>query len=96
MKTTIRLFVHQKPGEEQRLLTADMSDYPTLYGALLGYFETEVEWPEVDADPTAILVKQYEKELEREIADHRSRVHVINERINSLLCLTHDNSESPL
>jgi len=96
MKTTIRLFVHQKPGEEQRLLTADMSDYPTLYGAMLGYFETEVEWPEVDADPTAILVTQYEKELGREIAEHFGRVRAIQDRIDSLLCLTHDDPEPML
>jgi hypothetical protein len=96
MKTDIKLYIHQKPGDVQKALTCDMSDYPTLYGAMLGYYVAEVEWPEVEADPTALLVKQYEKELEREIADHHSRVHVINERINSLLCLTHDDSESPL
>jgi hypothetical protein len=96
MKTDIKLYIHQKPGDVQKALTCDMSDYPTLYGAMLGYYVAEVEWPEVEADPTALLVKQYEKELEREIADHHSRVHVINERINSLLCLTHDDPESPL
>jgi hypothetical protein len=96
MKTEIKIYIHQKPGEEQTALLCDMSEYPTLYGAMLGYYVAEVEWPEVEADPTAVLVKQYEKELEQEITDHHRRVHVINERINSLLCLTHDDEESPL
>lgn len=96
MKTEVKLYIHQKPGQEQQALTCDMSDYPTLYGALLGYYVAEVEWPEVEADATAILVKKFEEELETEIANHHCRVHVIKERINSLLCLTHDDPEPEL
>lgn len=90
MKTTVTFYVHQKPGEEQRLFTGDMSDYPLSFGAMLGTFETVVEWQGFEQDPTALLVEHYQREIERETAEHHCRVHVLNEQINSLLCLSHD------
>lgn len=89
MKQTVTFYVHQKPGEPQRLFTNDMSDYPLSFGAMLGTFDLDVEWQPLDGDPTAALVAHFEKEIERETAEHHCRVHVLNEQINSLLSLEH-------
>ena len=94
MKQTITLYVHQKPGEEQRLLTCDMSDWPELYGAMLGSFETIVECRAFEQDPTAVLVAHYQQDIDREITRHHCRLHVLNEQINGLRYLSHDESES--
>lgn len=94
MKQSIKLYVHQKPGEEQLLLTCDMSDYPSLYGAMLGSFEVDIEWQPIDADPTAALVEHYQREIDRENTEHHCRLHVLNEQINGLLCLSHDSPDS--
>lgn len=89
MKQTITFYVHQKPGDRQRLFTSDMSDYPLSFGAMLGTFEHDVEWQGFEQDPAAALVAHYQKEIERETAEHHCRVHVLNEQINSLLSLEH-------
>lgn len=95
MKQTITFYVHQKPGEEQRLFTGDMSDYPLSFGAMLGTFEAVVEWHPFTKDPTAVLVERYQREIERENVDHQCRVLALNEHINRLLCLSHDAPDMP-
>jgi len=95
MKQTITFYVHQKPGEPQRLFTGDMSDYPLSFGAMLGTFEAVVEWQPFTKDPTAALVERYQREIEQETTEHHCRLHELNERINALLCLSHDAPDVP-
>jgi hypothetical protein len=93
MKSIIKLYIYQKPGEEQRALTADMSEWPELFGALLGVFDVEVEWPEVDANPTAILLEHYQQKMMQEGAEHDARMGVLMYRINSLQYLEHQSTQ---
>lgn len=90
MKQTITFYVHQKPGEPERLFIGDMSDYPLSFGVMVGTFEAVVEWEGFEQDPTALLVEHYQREIERENVDHQCRVLALNEQINRLLCLSHD------
>jgi len=95
MKQTLTFYVHQKPGEPQRLFTNDMSEYPLSFGAMLGTFEAVVEWQPFTQDPTAVLVEHYQQEIERERVDHQCRVLALSEQINRLLCLSHDAPDAP-
>jgi hypothetical protein len=93
MNQTITFYVHQKPGEPQRLFTNDMSEWPLSFGVVVGTFETVVEWQAFEQDPTPLLIEHYQREIDRETTDHHCRVHVLNEQINRLLCLSHDAPE---
>lgn len=93
MISTIRLYIHQKPGEPQEAITCDMSSYPSMYGALLGVFDVQVEWPEIQADPTAALIDHYERQIEREVAEHRDRVGSLMEHIHNLRSIEFKPSE---
>lgn len=87
---TISLYIHQIPGEPQRAFTCDLSDFPSAFGALLGVHEVEVEWQEIDKDPTAALIEALEQEIDREGAAYRGRVELLREKIARLVCLEYD------
>lgn len=93
MISTIRLYIHQIPGEPQVAMTCDMSGYPNMFGAMLGYYDVQVEWPEVQANPTVALIAQYERQIEQERAEHNDRVGALMGQINSLRCIEHKDAE---
>lgn len=93
MKSTITLYIHQRPGEPQQALTCDMSSYPTMYGACLGVYDVEVEWPEVSKDPTAALIEHYEQQIEHERAEHNGRVGALMDRIHDLRLIEHKDAD---
>jgi hypothetical protein len=88
MKTTITLFIHQRPGEEQRALTCDLSEYGS-YGALLGTREVEVEWETFDRDPVEALIDTLEQQVEKERADSQLRINALLDKIGKLRCIEH-------
>jgi hypothetical protein len=94
MKTPITLYIHQKPGEPQRAITCDMSDWPAAYGALLGTITVEVEWPEIEANPTALLIARYEQQIEQEHLQHTERVGELKAQIQTLLCIEYQTPEA--
>lgn len=93
MISTIRLYIHQKPGEPQQAITCDMSSYPSMYGALLGVFDVQVEWPEIQADPTAALIDHYERQIVQEQADHLDRMAALMEQVHNLRSIEFKPSE---
>jgi len=94
MKTPITLYIHQLPGQPQRAITCDMSDWPVTYGALLGTITVDVEWPEIEANPTAILIERYEQQIEREHLHHAERVGELKAQIQTLLCIDYQTPEA--
>lgn len=94
MKTPITLYIHQLPGQPQRAITCDMSDWPASYGALLGTITVEVEWPEIEANPTALLIERYEQQIEQERLQHADRVGALTEQIQNLRCIAYQTSEA--
>lgn len=90
MKTTITLYIFQIPGEPQRVFTADMSDWPEVFGALLGTQDIEVEWQELDANPVDILIQHYEAEMTRLHGELSDRARVIGERVSALMRIDHE------
>lgn len=93
MKSIITLYIYQRPGEPQYAITADMSKYPTHYGAMLGSVDIEVEWQEVSKDPTAAMIEHYEREIDREHTQHQSRVGALVERIHDLRLIEHKKAD---
>lgn len=93
MISTIRLYIHQKPGEPQQAITCDMSSYPSMYGALLDVQDVQVEWAEVQANPTAVLIDHYERQIEQERADHLDRIGALMEHIHNLRSIEFKPSE---
>lgn len=92
MKTTIELFIHQKPGEPQKALTCDMSEYAEKswgHGVLLGVREVEVEFEPFDIDPTQALIASYEAQVVKERADSQVRVNLLLDKISKLKCIEH-------
>lgn len=89
MKTTITLYIHQRPGEEQRALHLDMSAYPEHYGAMLGTREIEIEFEPFDIDPTASMIERLEREVVSVPADSQRRITHLQEQIDKLRCLEH-------
>jgi hypothetical protein len=94
MKSPITLYIHQLPGQPQRAITCDMSDWPATYGALLGTITVEVEWPEIEANPTALLIERYEQQIEQEQVQHTERVGELKARIQTLLCIEYQTPEA--
>lgn len=93
MKTVITLYIHQHPGEPQVARTVDMSDYANICGVMIGTVDVEVEWQEIRKDPTAALIEYYEREIDRENAQHRSRVDGLLERIHDLRLIEHKKAD---
>lgn len=93
MISTIRLYIHQLPGQPQQAITCDMSSYPTMYGACLGFYDVQVEWPEVQANPTAVLIAQYEQQIEQARAECDDRVGALMEQIHSLRCIEYKDAD---
>lgn len=88
MKTTITLYIHQRPGEEQRALTCDLSEFGS-YGALLGTREIEVEWEGFDIDPVAAMIDNLEQQVQKERAESQLRINALLDKIGKLKCLEH-------
>lgn len=89
MKTSLKLYIHQKPGEPQQALTCDMSQWPASYGALLGSVVVEVEWQEIAKNPTAELIAYWEQQMDNEFEEHTARIVSICGHINDLRFLEH-------
>ena len=87
MKQTITLYIHQIPGEPQRAFTCDLSDFPSAFGAQLGVQDVEVEFDEIDRDPTAALIDALVEEIEREVKASSGRVNELREKIARLACI---------
>lgn len=87
MKTTVKLYIFQRPGEEQRATHLNMSAYPDHYGVLLGTREIEVEVEPFDVDPTAAMIKRLEQETIQVTADAQHRIAQLQEQISKLRCL---------
>lgn len=89
MKSTITIYVHQKPGQAQRIFTADMSPWPDMFGALLGTFDVEIEWQEIAKNPTLALLDALQVQLDREHVEHQTRVEALTGKMNDLRSLEH-------
>lgn len=87
MKATIQLYVHQRLGEEPRVLTSDMSEYPDVFGALLGMREVEVEIEPFDTDPVAAMIDSLQAKIERERGESQARIRFLSEQISKLQCI---------
>ena len=94
MKTPITLYIHQLPGQPQRAITCDMSDWPATYGAMIGTITVEVEWPEIEANPTALLIARYEQEIEQVHSQAVERMDALSAQIQNLLCIEHQTPEA--
>lgn len=89
MKATVKLYIFQRPGEEQRATHLNMSAYPEHYGVLLGIREVEVEVEPFDIDPTSAMIKRLEQETVQVAADAQHRIAQLREQISKLRCLEH-------
>lgn len=89
MKATIKLYIHQIPGQEQRAWVYDLSKWPESYGALLGVREVEVEFEPFDVDPVVAMIDGLEKQVEKERAESQGRVNLLLEKISKLKCIEH-------
>lgn len=95
MKQFITLYIHQIPGEPQRALTVDMSDWPEFFGAMLGTYTVEVEWQELDRDPTVTLIEHYEHQIEREAGEFHDRLNVLAGKVSRLMNFEDESEEEP-
>ncbi len=89
MKTTVKLYIHQIPGQEQYALCSDMSRWPDVWGALLGVREVEVEFEQFDTDPMEAMIDALEQQIASERAESQVRVNLLMERISQLRSLEH-------
>jgi len=90
MKQVITFYIHQIPGQQQVARACDMSEWPNLYGVLLGTQEIEIEFDEIDKDPIAAMVENLEAQVDRERADSQVRVNGLLDKISKLKCLEHN------
>lgn len=88
MKTTIKLYIHQEPGKEQRAEICNMSDFYG-YGALLGVREVEVEFEPFDIDPVVAMIDNLEQQIAQKRADCTRECNLLLEKISQLKCLEH-------
>lgn len=69
MKTTVTLYIYQRPGQQQYPLTVDMSAYPQSYGVLLGTREIEIDFEPFDSTDKAAQIDALQLALTRERAN---------------------------
>lgn len=89
VKQTIKLYIHQVPGQPQTAQVCDLSRFTEVYGALLGVREVEVEFEAFDLDPVVAMIDGLEKQVEQERADSQRKVNFLLEKISKLRCLEH-------
>lgn len=89
MKCTVKLYIFQRPGEEQRATHLNMSAYPESYGVLLGTREVDVEVEPFDVDPTTAMIERLEQEVAQVRTDSQQRITQLHEQISKLRCLEH-------
>ncbi|MNP02580.1 hypothetical protein D3C76_944380 [compost metagenome] len=94
MKTTIKLYIHQLPGKEQRAEVCDMSGFE-WYGALLGIREVEVDFEPFDVDPVVAMIDSLERQIAQKRANCTRDCNLLLEKISQLKCLEHKPERAP-
>lgn len=92
--STVRVYIHQRPGEEQYALVCDMSEYSLCYGALVGTVDIEVEWEEFDVNPASVLLEKIEQEIGRVQLEYDGRLSTLRDRAAQLRCLEYRPGEA--
>lgn len=92
--STVRVYIHQRPGEEQYALVCDMSEYSYCYGALVGTKDIEVEWEAFDVNPAALLVEKIEQEICSVVLEYDGRLRELRDRAAQLRCIEYRPGES--
>ena len=98
-KTELTMSLFRKPDGTERLFGHDATDSGTNeywvreLGAYMGEVTVTCEYESIGGDPTAALISNLEKAVEKERVYSHVRVNALLDRISRLKCLTHEAPE---
>lgn len=84
MKTTVTLYIHQRPGGEQVAWVANMGFAPEVYGTLLGTRTVEVEFEPIRPDEISNQLDALKKHADSERAKFMARQGELFDQIEQL------------